>query len=354
MSDKGDSDRPRLPGETDNGSVDGKGRAREISAQLEQIEELLQSIDKRLSLALQKRPRRGLVAKWKKLRSKKLWVFEQYPPRPIHVPSRYKRTLSKTSDLSFAIVTPTYQHKKYVGKTIESVLAQSYPHVRYTVQDGGSTDGTTELLLGYGDRLDWRSERDAGQADAINRGFQRVSGDIMAWLNSDDLFMPGALPYVADFFAHNPDVDVVYGHRVYINANGEEVGRCILPDHDANVLKWADYVPQETMFWRRRVWEKVGPLDTTFQYALDWDFILKAQSAGFQFRRLPRFLGCFRIHPEQKTTAIRNVGDRESAKIQLEHLGKVPSPAEVRRNIKRYLKRHVWVDNLYWLGLMRF
>lgn len=327
---------------------------RELSAQLKQIELILQSIDARLSARMERKRSSGLRGKWKKLRSKKLWIFEQYPPRRVHIPNWYPRTKARSSDLSFAIVTPTYQHCQFLGKTIESVLTQAYPNVHYTVQDGGSTDGTMDLLLGYGDKLDWRSERDAGQGDAINRGFQRVSGDIMAWLNSDDLFMPGALPYVAEFFSQNPDVDVVYGHRVYINVNGDEVGRCILPEHDAEALKWADYVPQETMFWRRRVWEKIGPLDTSFQYALDWDFILRAQQEGFKFQRLPRFLGCFRIHPEQKTTAIKDVGDRESAKLHAQHLGKVPSPAEVRRNIKGYLKRHVWIDNLYRFGLARF
>src|SRR6516164_4023388 len=116
------------------------------------------------------------------------------------------------------------------------------------------------------------------------------------------VLLPGTLAYVARAFRDNPDLDVVYGHRVYIDFHGFEIGRCVLPPHDAEILKWADYIPQETLFWRRRVWEKIGPFDESFKFALDWDFVIRAQTAGFAFRRLPRFLACFRIHNQQKNT----------------------------------------------------
>src|SRR5262249_32657359 len=157
---------------------------------------------------------------------------------------------------------------RFIRKTVESVLGQAYPRLNYLVQDGGSSDETVSVLSGFGSQLNWVSEPDEGQADAINRAFRRVDAEIMAWLNSDDLLLPGALGYVGRFFARHPEVDLIYGHRIYIDADGREIGRMVLPPHDGRVLKWQDYIPQETMFWRRKVWQAIGPLDTAFDFAL--------------------------------------------------------------------------------------
>lgn len=289
---------------------------------------------------------------WKRFRSPKLWTYEQYPARPLELPTRYKAGPA-SGRLQVAIVTPSFQHARFVRATIDSVLQQDYRRLRYIVQDGASSDGTRDILAAYGPALQWNSEPDDGQACAINRGFARVSGDVMAWLNSDDILLPGAVKHVVDVFEKNPDVDVVYGHRIYLDTQNRDIGRCILPPHESEALRWADYIPQETMFWRRRVWDAIGPLDESFHYALDWDFILRAQAAGFRFKRLNRFLGGFRVHPAQKTTALKNVGDEEVARLHLRHLGGAPSPAEIRRNIKPFLKRHVLYDQLYRLGLIR-
>src|SRR5439155_11875113 len=119
-----------------------------------------------------------------------------------------------------------------------------------------------------------------GQAHAINLGFRHATGEILAYLNSDDLLLPGALAYVANHVVRHPEVGVVYGHRVVIDADGREVGRWVLPPQDDASLVWDDYVPQETMFWRRRAWERVGArLDETFHFALDWDLILRFRQA---------------------------------------------------------------------------
>lgn len=289
---------------------------------------------------------------WKRFRSPKLWTYEQYPARPLELPARYHAGTS-SGRLQVAIVTPSFQHARFLPATIDSVLRQDYPHLRYIVQDGASSDGTWDILASYGPALQWNSEPDNGQACAINRGFARVSGDVMAWLNSDDILLPGAVKHVVDVFEKNPDVDVVYGHRIYIDTQNRDIGRCILPPHASEPLRWADYIPQETMFWRRRVWEAIGPLDESFHYALDWDFILRAQAAGFRFKRLNLFLGGFRVHPAQKTTALKTVGDEEVARLHLRHLGVIPSASEIRRNIKPFLKQHVLYDQLYRLGLIR-
>lgn len=233
----------------------------------------------------------------------KLWhhppmdLATPHPSCPIEVPAPLPR---------ISIVTPSMNQSHFLELTIQSVIDQNYPDLEYIVQDGGSSDGTCEVLKNYERHLThWESVPDNGQAHAINRGFRHATGEIMSFLNSDDLLLPGTLNYVADFFNRNPDVDVVYGHRILIDTEGKEIGRWILPPHDTKVIRWADYVPQETMFWRRRVWETVGgALDQGLRFAMDWDLILRFDEAGAMFARIPRFLGAFRIRPDQKTSSL--------------------------------------------------
>src|SRR5207302_369335 len=140
-------------------------------------------------------------------------------------------------------------------------------------------------------------------ANGLNVGFEHATGEIMAYLNSDDVLLPGALNYVANYFREHPEVDVVYGHRVVIDEYDQEIGRWVLPGHDDEVLSWADYVPQETLFWRRRIWEDAGGMiDESFRFAIDWDLLIRFRDAGARMARLPRFLGGFRVHPHQKTS----------------------------------------------------
>src|SRR5262249_31682147 len=143
--------------------------------------------------------------------------------------------------------------------TLLSVASQAYPALEYVIQDAGSTDGTLEILRRHsGVVTHWESTPDAGQAAALNRAFARTTGEIMGYLNADDILLPGALHYVARAFADRPDVEVVYGHRILIDEDDREIGRWVLPPHDDGALAWADYVPQETLFWRRGLWERVG------------------------------------------------------------------------------------------------
>jgi glycosyl transferase family 2 len=273
--------------------------------------------------------------------------FEQYVPRPLAPSLAYRSKTTSTELPSIAIVTPTLDQTLFVRRTIDSVMDQGYPKLRYRVQDGGSTDGTLAILESYGASLEWESEADSGQADAINKGFSHIEGEIMAWLNSDDVYLPGTLAYVADFFRAHPQVDFIYGNRVFIDAADRDVGRYVLPPHDSEALKLTDFVPQETMFWRSRVWKAVGPIDTTFSYALDWDFILRAQQAGFLIRHVPRFLGCFRVHAAQKTTAMHDIGQAEMQRLRLRHLGRAMRPPEISRGLRRYLLSHVAVDRAH-------
>jgi hypothetical protein len=157
------------------------------------------------------------------------------------------------------------------------------------------------------------------------------------------LLLPGALAYVANYFAHHPDVDVIYSHRLIIDEQDREIGRWVLPPHDNEVLSWCDYIPQETLFWRRRVWERIGGrLDASFQFALDWDLILRLSDAGAHFARVPRFLAAFRVHPTQKTTMeIHSRGAAEMRRLRIRSLGRDVTDAEIHAHVRGYVRRHV-------------
>ena len=225
--------------------------------------------------------------------------------------------------------------------TIESVLGQGYPALRYAVVDGGSTDGSVDAISANKEHLAYFvSESDAGQGDAIRKGFENISGEIMAYLNSDDLLMPGALRFVGEYFALHQDVDVIYGHRVIVDANGNEIGRRLVPPHNPEALGYFDFIPQETMFWRRSIYEKVNGLDPGFHFALDWDLILRFVKAGARFRRVPYFLACFRSHAEQKSATIHEtVGADEIRLLQRRELSEEPSPEVLAMVSEKFARR---------------
>jgi GT2 family glycosyltransferase len=251
-------------------------------------------------------------------------ILRHYAPRALAWDERLPGPrLADAALPQIALVTPSYGQERFVEQTLRSVLDQAYPKLLYVVQDGGSKDRSPEIIARHAARLrHWESVRDHGQADAIGRGFAHVTPelgpqDLMAWLNSDDLLAPGALRFVAEYFAAHPDVDVIYGHRIIIDEAGHEVGRWIMPRHVPATLEWIDYVPQETMFWRKRAWDRAGGIDPSFQFALDWDLLARFHQAGCRMVRLPYFLGAFRVHAEQKTSqAIHTTGADEMRRIR--------------------------------------
>lgn len=171
----------------------------------------------------------------------------------------------------------------------------------------------------------------------------------MGWLNADDLLLPDTLLTVAEYFDQNPHIDVVYGNRLQIDSDSMEIGRWLLPGHDNHVLSWADYVPQETLFWRRSIWEKSGgTIDESFNFAMDWDLLIRFREAGAKFAHIPLFLGAFRVHPEQKTSAhIHDMGQKEMARIRLRVLGHIPNGNEIDRALRFFLFKHIVVDIAY-------
>ncbi len=284
------------------------------------------------------------------------WL-DQHKPRPLRIPPHYHETTAPADPPRVSIVTPSFNHASMLERTIESVLQQGYPNLEYIVQDGGSTDGTVQLLHRYDGRLHhWASAPDDGQAHAINLGFAHSSGEIMAYLNSDDLLLPGSIACVARYLQAHPDVDAVYGHRVLIDEHDQEIGRWIVPGHDDNVLAWADYVPQETLFWRRRIWDRIGGgVDESFQFAIDWDLLLRMRDAGARIVRLPRFLGAFRVHAQQKTSAsITDVGVKEMGRLRRRVHGYEPDAAEIHVHVAPYLLRHLACHAMYRARVCRY
>jgi GT2 family glycosyltransferase len=299
---------------------------------------------------------RRIRARTRPLLGTRLGLLWHHHPKPLKVPDRYRETEPPQPAPSISVVVPSYNQAQWVGHTVESLLDQEYPALEVIVQDGGSSDETTKVLSAYEDRLAYvESTPDGGQADAVNKGFMHANGEIMAWLNSDDLLLPGSLAYVASYFAAHPDVDVVYGHRVLIDEEGREIGRWAMPEHDDDVLSWADYVPQETMFWRREIWERAGGrVDDSFRFALDWDLLLRFRDAGAKIVRLPRYLGAFRIHAEQKSSAqVSTVGRGEMDRLRNRANGRRVTPQETANAIKPYLRRHRRIDRLQRLHLVR-
>jgi glycosyltransferase involved in cell wall biosynthesis len=286
-----------------------------------------------------------------------LGILYQHDPAPFHVPEHYLRVRALPTSPLISIVTPTMNSEQFVTFTIDSVVTQGYPNLEYIIQDGDSSDETLEIVKSYGSKIAHvNSARDTGMSQAINRGFSHATGEILAYLNSDDLLLPGSLHYVAAYFASHPDVDVVYGHRVIVNMENSEIGRWVLPPHDSDVLSWADYVPQETLFWRRRIWDEVGSaMDESFRFACDWDLLLRLREAGATFVRLPRFLGAFRVHEEQKTSKqLADVGASEMTRLRERYVGRPVEAEEIWHHIQPYLHRHKVYHKLYRLGVLRY
>lgn len=204
-----------------------------------------------------------------------------------------------------SIVTPSFNQARYLEATIQSVLSQDYPRIEYLIVDGGSTDGSLEIIKKYESKLAWWvSEKDQGQTDAINKGFARATGRIFAWLNSDDTYEPGAVGQAVKYLLDHPEVGMVYADCNYINEAGRVIGKFPAAQTDLRRLR-AGYVhiPQQTAFFRADLWKQVGPLDPTFYFAMDYDLWTRI-AARSQIKHLAgQTWADFRIHTSGKTIA---------------------------------------------------
>lgn len=205
--------------------------------------------------------------------------------------------------MKISIITPSLNQVAYIQATIASVLDQNYPDLEYIVVDGGSTDGTPDVLKKYGRRLRWVSEPDRGQTDAINKGLRMAEGEVLAYLNADDLYLPGTLDRVAGYFKTHPDAGWLYGHCRLIDESGNPIGELDAPPFNLRrMIDRAEYVPQPTVFWRRSAAAVVGEFDVALRYTMDYDYFIRlgTYTPG---HRLDAELACFRLQPASKTIA---------------------------------------------------
>ncbi|MGD8455336.1 MAG: glycosyltransferase family 2 protein [Anaerolineales bacterium] len=203
-----------------------------------------------------------------------------------------------------SIVTPSYNQARFLENTIRSVLAQDYPTIEYIVIDGGSSDGSIEIMKQYSDRLAyWVSEPDQGQTDAINKGFAKANGEVLAWLNSDDTYEPYTVGEAVTFLQAHPDVGMVYGDANFIDLQGRVIGRFPAAQTDYKRLRRGYvHIPQQAAFWRASLWARVGPLDPSFTFAMDYDLWVRLARIT-ELRYHPRVWANFRLHGSSKTIA---------------------------------------------------
>ncbi len=317
---------------------------RTIESQRELIDRLQD--DARTAVLLRRAPAFRILHRIRGLRRRLLGGpghLRQHPPRALKLPPIPVTASGPLDRLPvISVVTPNLDGVDFLEATLTSVLGQGYPALEYIVQDGGSRDGSRELIERYTAKLHHVGlERDRGRTHAVNLGFEKSSGEIMAWLSSDDLLLPGSLHWVGRYFLEHPEVDALYGHRILIDQDGMEIGRWVLPRHDDAILSWADYVPQESLFWRRSLWERVDErLDESFRFALDWDLLLRFRDAGARIVRVPHFLGAFRVHPAQQSSSqIHTVGAEEMTLLRERCHGRVVDPREIDRACVPYLLR---------------
>ena len=239
-----------------------------------------------------------------------------------------------------SIITPSYNQGKFLAETIESVISQEGDFlIDYIIVDGGSTDDSVDIIRRYdallqhekwpvscrGITFRWLSECDKGQTDALLKGFRMAEGNILAWLNSDDTYLPGALHAVAGFFHDNPDTGLLYGDAHYCDAEGKIIGIYRTEEFDFNKLAWFNFICQPSAFFRRDVFEAVGELNGTLHFAMDYDLWVRI-GKRFPCRYLPELLATYRLHETSKTVRddTLHANSEEGLKLALKYYGWAP------------------------------
>jgi glycosyltransferase involved in cell wall biosynthesis len=236
-----------------------------------------------------------------------------------------------------SIITPSFNQARYIEATIRSVLSQDYPNIEYIIVDGGSTDGSLDVIHKYADRLaGWISEPDRGQTDAINKGFARANGQVLAWLNSDDLYHPGAVHAAVETLRRNPQAGLVYADCDFIDEEGRVIGRFPAAQTDYPRLRHGYvHIPQQTAFFRAELWRQVGPLDPAFYFAMDYDLWVRLACLAPIHYEAGQTWAQFRLHAAGKTIAADDRCWPEMLRVHYRDGGLFLSPIVAKYYIRR-------------------
>jgi len=255
-----------------------------------------------------------------------------------------------------SIITPSYNQGIFLNRTIDSVLNQDYPNIEYIVVDGGSEDGSMDILKSYNDSFEWISEPDRGQTHAINKGFARARGAILGYLNSDDILYPGAVSTVVEQFHKNPEVDMFYGKADYIDKQDKKTGMYKTDVYSFERNMFDCCICQPASFWRKRVADIIGEFDEGLEYVMDYDYWLRMDRAGGRIVHIPDVLAASRRYEGTKTLSQREEIFREIFKICKTHgnyvsrnyfdglwhfrlIEKESIPTKLMRPVRRYYRK---------------
>jgi len=240
-----------------------------------------------------------------------------------------------------SIVTPSLNQGRFVDSAIRSVIDQRYPHYEHIVIDGGSTDETLAVLARY-QGIPWLSEPDAGQSDALNKGFRKVRGDIVGWLNADDLYLPDCFRRVSEYLLARPEVDVVFGDYRLIDESGKVVRPRRELSYDPFMLKYLHvlYIPSASTFFRRQIFDEGNYLNTDYHYAMDYEFFLRLAVGGCRFAHVDAFLADFRHHGASKSSlwAGRQRAEQEAALVTHDAFIRRIGDPQLRKVVRRTLE----------------
>jgi glycosyltransferase involved in cell wall biosynthesis len=252
-----------------------------------------------------------------------------------------------------SIVTPSFNQSKYLEATIHSVLEQDYEQIEYLIVDGGSTDGSLEIIQKHAERLAWWvSEPDKGQTDAINKGFARSQGEILAWINSDDTYLPHAVREAVAYLHAHPEAGMVYGDANLVDEAGQVIGKFPARQTDYDRLRRGYvHIPQQAAFFRADLWRKVGPLDPSFYFAMDYDLwvrLAKISSLHYQ----PRLWANFRLHGSGKSVISDERCWPEMLRVHYREGGGKIHPLVIKARLRPLLyawlpqKLRIWVRSI--------
>lgn len=207
--------------------------------------------------------------------------------------------------MKIGIVIPSFNSEDTIQETIDSIIDQNYPHLDLVIVDGLSTDSTMDIVRSYGDKLRWISEPDSGQTEAINKGIKTLDAEIIKWVNSDDLLLPGSLELVNDFFSNNEKIDFVYGDIEFIDSNGKVIGAHLEPKFSSFVMLYGhNLFADPSSFWRKRAYDNIGKLDESILYSMDYEMWVRFYKNGVKFSSIAIAIAQYRI--DRTNASIKN------------------------------------------------